>query len=237
MLIRFGYIFRPMAAHAIFLTGGTGYIGSRLIPRLAARGHQVTAFVRPGSESKLPSGARALTGNPLSAEALRAALPGHDTWIQLIGTPHPGPHKAAQFQAVDARAVRAMAEILPGSPIRHAIYLSVAHPAPIMRPYIQVRSEGEARLRATGIACTFLRPWYVLGPGHRWPAILAPVYSLLERIPATRAGALRLGLVTLDQMLAALIQAVEADPPDPPATPRILDVRAIRAAGNGDPAR
>src|SRR5689334_6005800 len=115
-----------MPARAIFLTGGTGYIGTRLIPRLAARGHSVTAFVRPGSEAKLPSGARVLTGDPLSAGPLRSALAGHETWIQLIGTPHPGPHKGARFRAVDARAVRAMADALPGSPIRHALYLSVA---------------------------------------------------------------------------------------------------------------
>ncbi len=155
-------------------------------------------------------------------------MAGHDTWIQLIGTPHPGPHKAAQFRAIDARAVRAMAEALPGSGIRHAVYLSVAHPAPIMRAYIEVRSEGEALLEGTGAACTFLRPWYVLGPGHRWPLLLLPLYSLLERVPATRAGALRLGLVTLDQMLAALIRAAESEPP---AAPRIVDVPGIKAQG------
>jgi uncharacterized protein YbjT (DUF2867 family) len=37
----------------IFITGGTGYIGSRLIPLLVERGHEVVALVRPGSEHKL----------------------------------------------------------------------------------------------------------------------------------------------------------------------------------------
>jgi uncharacterized protein YbjT (DUF2867 family) len=217
-----------MAARAIFLTGGTGYIGSRLIPRLAARGHSITAFVRPGSEGKVPAGARILAGDPLAADSLRAALPGHDTWIQLIGTPHPGPHKTAQFRAVDARAVRAMAAALPGSAIRHALYLSVAQPAPIMKSYVAVRSEGEALLRASGAGCTFLRPWYVLGPGHRWPTLLIPFYALLERIPVARPAALRLGLVTLGQMLDSLIQAVEGGPP---ASPRILETTDIRASG------
>jgi uncharacterized protein YbjT (DUF2867 family) len=218
-----------MAGLSIFLTGGTGYMGTRLIPRLSARGHRVTACVRRGSEGKLPAGARALALDPLDAAALRPALPGHDAWVQLIGTPHPGPAKAAQFRSVDLRAVQAMAAALSAPPpsIRHAIYLSVAHPAPVMRAYVDVRIEGEALLRATGIPCTFLRPWYVLGPGHRWPYALLPVYKLLERIPSTRAGALRLGLVTLDQMLAALLGAVEGEPP---AEPRILDVPAIRAA-------
>jgi uncharacterized protein YbjT (DUF2867 family) len=218
-----------VAARAIFLTGGMGYIGSRLIPRLLGRGHTVTACVRRGSEGKVPAGARIATLDPFDAAALRAALPGHDTWVQLIGTPHPGPFKAKSFGAIDRRAVLAMADALPGSSIRHAVYLSVAHPAPIMQAYIRIRMEGETRLGASGVPCTFLRPWYVLGPGHRWPYALLPLYALCERLPWTRAGARRLGLVTLDQMLAALMSAVDAEPP---AVPRIVDVPAIRAAAS-----
>jgi hypothetical protein len=66
-----------------------------------------------------------------------------------------------------------------------------------------------------------------LGPGHRWPLALVPAYWLLERIPATRESARRLGLVTLAQMVAALVRAVEEGPP---VGPRVLDVAAIREA-------
>jgi uncharacterized protein YbjT (DUF2867 family) len=216
-----------MAERAVFLTGGTGYIGSRLIPRLLSHGHRITACVRPGSESKVPAGARALPLDPLNAAALRPALAGHDTWVQLIGTPRPAPWKAAQFRAAELRAAQAMAASLPGSDIRHAVYLSVAQPAPIMKAYLTVRQESESMLRITGTPCTFLRPWYVLGPGHRWPYALIPLYHLLERIPSTRQGALRLGLVTLDQMLTALIQAIESTPP---SQPDIIDVPTIRTS-------
>ncbi|MBC8647778.1 MAG: NmrA family NAD(P)-binding protein, partial [Thermoanaerobaculia bacterium] len=41
-----------MAAHHVFVTGGTGYIGRRLIPAVVAAGHVVTALVRPGSETR-----------------------------------------------------------------------------------------------------------------------------------------------------------------------------------------
>ena len=40
----------------IFITGGTGYMGSRLIPLLLARGYSVNALVRKGSENKPSSG-------------------------------------------------------------------------------------------------------------------------------------------------------------------------------------
>jgi len=93
-----------------------------------------------------------------------------------------------------------------------------------MKAYIRVRQECESILRESGLTCTILRPWYVLGPGHRWPVVLKPVYALLESVPSTRAGALRLGLVTLEQMVGALVWAVE----NPPAETRILDVPAIR---------
>ena len=73
---------------------------------------------------------------------------------------------------------------------------------------------------------TVLRPWYVLGPGHRWPYALLPFYKLAEWLPFTRDGAHRLGLVTLRQMVLALVEAVEKPAPGV----RIVGVPEIRAA-------
>jgi hypothetical protein len=64
----------------------------------------------------------------------------------------------------------------------------------------------------------------VLGPGHRWPYVLLPIYAVLSRLPSTREGARRLGLVTLEQMLRALVRAEE----EPPAGIREIDVPQIR---------
>jgi uncharacterized protein YbjT (DUF2867 family) len=93
-----------------------------------------------------------------------------------------------------------------------------------MRAYIAARAAAEAHLRASGLNATILRPWYVLGPGHRWPYLLKPLYWLAERLPRTRDGARRLGLVTIDQMVAALVYAVE----NPTSGIRVVDVLAIR---------
>ena len=95
-----------------------------------------------------------------------------------------------------------------------------------MKAYIEVRRQGETLLREKGLNATCLRPWYVLGPGHRWPYLLLPVYSVLGWIPATRAGAQRLGFVTLAQMARALAAAVDA----PAQGFRIVEVPDIRRA-------
>jgi uncharacterized protein YbjT (DUF2867 family) len=93
-----------------------------------------------------------------------------------------------------------------------------------MHAYIAVRRQGEALVRGTGIPATILRPWYVLGPGHRWPTLLLPLYALFERLPAARDTLRRLGLVTLEQMVAALTYAVE----HAPARLRICEVPEVR---------
>ena len=111
--------------------------------------------------------------------------------------------------------------------VQHFVYVSVAHSAPMMKAYIQVRSECEQAIRESGLNATILRPWYVLGSGHRWPYALLPVYRLMEALPATRQGALRLGLVTHEQMVRALLSAVE----NPCQGIRIVEVPQIRSAG------
>src|SRR5262245_42351482 len=213
-------------AHQVFITGGTGYIGRRLIPRLTARGHQVRALVRAASRRRLPPDTPAVDGDALEASGWSGAVAPADTLVHLVGTPHPSPAKAAEFARVDLPSIRAAAEAATAAGIRHLIYVSVAHPSPIMQAYIAVRMEGERLVRATGIPATIVRPFYVLGPGHWWPYALVPFYAVARAVPATRATAIRLGLVTLEDMLVALVHAVE----HPPDGVRILDVPDIRAA-------
>lgn len=218
------------ASRRILITGATGYLGRALVPLLLARGHRVRALVRPGSEAKLPSGAEAVRGSPLDASAVEAALASAetDTLVHLVGVPKPSPAKARQFREIDLRSVAATVTALAALPPErrpHLVYVSVAQPAPVMHAYIAVRAEAEAMMRARQLNATCLRPWYVLGPGHRWPLLLVPVYALLRCIPATRSSAERLGFVTLPQMIAALARAVE----NPVRGVRVVEVPAIRA--------
>ena len=52
-------------SRCVFIAGGTGYMGQKLIPRLLERGHAVRALVRPGSERKLPAGSGPVLGDAL----------------------------------------------------------------------------------------------------------------------------------------------------------------------------
>lgn len=213
--------------HDVFISGGTGYMGRAIIPVLAARGHRVRVLVRPGSERKLPLGCEPVLGSALDGATFRDALPPADTLVHLVGVAHPAPWKEHAFRAIDLTSLRASVLAAQGGSVKNFVYVSVAHPAPAMKAYIRVREECESILAAAAIPATILRPWYVLGPGHRWPVVLQPFYRLFERLPSTRESAMRLGLVTLAQMAAALVWAVE----NPPNETHILDVPAIRRLG------
>ncbi len=207
----------------VFVTGGTGYLGNVLIARLLARGDRVIALARPGSAHKLPAGAVSVLGNALDAASYAAQVPHGATFVHLIGVAHPSPAKAAQFESIDLASVVAALAAAQQAQASHFIYVSVAQPAPVMRAYQDVRARAEALIRASGIPATIVRPWYVLGPGHRWPYLFLPFYTLAEYIPAWRESARRLRCVTLAQMVATLAQVTQ----HPGHTTRIIEVQEI----------
>ncbi len=210
----------------VFITGGTGYMGRRLIPLLQRRGHQITAVAREGSEGKLPTGCEVVVADVLDRTAWQSHLRPFHTLVHLVGVAHPSPSKALEFVDIDLRSAREAIRAAQEVRVEQFVYVSVAQPAPAMKPYVAVRAACEAAIREAGLNATILRPWYVLGPGHWWPLALVPFYKLAEMLPPTSEGAKRLGLVSLSEMTAAMVIAVE----NPAAGVKIVDVPAIRAA-------
>jgi uncharacterized protein YbjT (DUF2867 family) len=209
----------------VFITGATGYMGTRLVRRLVEKGHRIIALVRKGSEQKVPPGAEIVIGNPFDAKTFQQYIPGGSVFVQLLGVAHPSPKKAKQFKEIDSKSLKASADAAVSAGINHFIYLSVAmEPVRFMQAYQEVRKEGEEYCLIKEFNCTFIRPWYVLGPGHWWPVLLLPAYGLAKLIPSLRKKASATGLVTIRQMIQVLVNAVE----DEPLPVRILEIKDIR---------
>ena len=147
-----------MAHRSVFITGGTSYLGRRLIPELLSRGHHVRALVRRGSEHKLPPRCALVIGDALDELSFASSVRPADTFVQLVGVPRPSPAKAREFRAVDLQSIRASVTAAVEAGINHFVYVSVAQPAPIMKAYIEVRAVGEKMIRDSGLRATILRP-------------------------------------------------------------------------------
>jgi uncharacterized protein YbjT (DUF2867 family) len=104
LLLKVKSLPKSAESRRVFITGGTGYIGSSLIPILIERGHRVRVLVRPGSKAKLPAACEVVSGNALDANTYRQLIRPSDTFIHLVGVPHPSPAKAAEFRAVDVES-------------------------------------------------------------------------------------------------------------------------------------
>lgn len=70
----------------VFMTGGTGFVGTTLARELTQKGHSVTVLMRTGESARnLPPGARALQGDPTVRGAWQEEVPGHEVFINLAG--------------------------------------------------------------------------------------------------------------------------------------------------------
>jgi uncharacterized protein YbjT (DUF2867 family) len=208
----------------VFVAGGTGYVGRRLIPKLIERGCRVRALARAPALKNLTTGCEAIIGNALDNRTFVDKISPAHTFVHLVGVSHPNPSKVQLFREIDLVSVQQAVAAATRAGVRHFVYVSVAQPAPVMKAYVEVRAECEAIIRASGMNATILRPWYILGPGHWWPYLVLPAYKVLEILPATSETARRLGLVRLSQMVSALTAAVI----EPANDLRIWDVQKIR---------
>lgn len=99
----------------IFLTGATGFIGSRIVPELLAAGHDVLGLTRSeaGAASLVAAGAEAHLGTLEDLDSIRAGAAGADAVIHTAFD-----HDFSNFVAnceKDRRVIAALGEVLTGS--------------------------------------------------------------------------------------------------------------------------
>jgi putative NADH-flavin reductase len=92
--------------------GASGGCGSHLVRQAAARGHHVTAVVRPESSYQPPNGVMSTRGNVLHAGFVAAAIDGHDAVASCLGMRYA--HPWARRQSPDDFISRATTNIVSG---------------------------------------------------------------------------------------------------------------------------
>ncbi|MEC3979499.1 DUF2867 domain-containing protein [Amycolatopsis sp. H20-H5] len=111
----------------VLVLGATGYIGTRLVPRLVSAGYDVRCLVRTPAKVRLPSGCaevEIVTGDVLDPAAVRDALREVDVVYHLV-------HSLAErdFQELDATAASLVTEAAAAAGARRIVYLGGLRPA------------------------------------------------------------------------------------------------------------
>lgn len=148
-----------MAGKNVLVVGATGVLGGLVVRELLAKGHRVRAFVRPHTDAKaLESlGVGLARGDLKHPETLPAALAGVDVVVSTANSASRGGDDTPE--SVDLRGNASLVAAAAKAGVAQFVFVSAygASPAsPI--PFIRAKAETEARLKASGMPYTILRP-------------------------------------------------------------------------------
>jgi uncharacterized protein YbjT (DUF2867 family) len=157
-----------MTDKPILVTGATGYVGGRLVPRLLDAGRRVRAVGR--SLDKLAArpfafhpGVELAAADLLDLDSARAALRGCDTAYYLVHSMHPGKR---DFAAADRHAALIMARAAREEGLSRIIYLGgLGEDREDLSPHLKSRHEVALILSHGGVPLTHLRAAMILGSG------------------------------------------------------------------------
>jgi uncharacterized protein YbjT (DUF2867 family) len=163
----------------VLLTGGTGYIGGRLLPRLERRGVRLRCLARR-PENLRPRAANTtevVRGDVLDPESLPAAFEGVHTAYYLIhsmGT-------ARDFEREDRQAAANFAAAAKQAKVRRIIYLGgLGKPEHGLSSHLRSRQETGQVLRASGVQVIEFRASIIIGSGS---LSFELIRALVERLP------------------------------------------------------
>jgi dihydroflavonol-4-reductase len=206
----------------VFLTGGTGFVGSHTAERFLADGWRVKALVRdPARPGRLPTGAEPVQGDLLARDQYRPAMRGCDSVVHVAGAV-----KALDlegFRAVNSRGVEAVAltaaEACPGA--RFVLVSSQAAAGPAREGRVVTEADeprpvswyGLSKLEGeNAVARLFPGPWCVIrpavvyGPGD--PGLLEMFRVVQKGIaPILAGGRRRLQLIAVQDLARMLVAA------------------------------
>ncbi len=169
-----------MSSPLILLTGATGYIGGRLVPRLLELGYRVRCLVRdPSRLEGRPWRAHVeiVTGDVLKSDGLDAAMAGVSAAYYLVHSMAAG----ANFHARDVTAAENFGAAARRSGVERIIYLGgLAEASPGLSEHLKSRQHTGDTLRASGVPVTEFRAGVIVGSGS---LSFEMIRYLTERLP------------------------------------------------------
>lgn len=182
-------------AETILVTGATGYIGGRLIPRLIKEGRRVRVLVRNRAKAlSRPWADRVeiVAGDILCPDDLSQAVEGVGFAYYFIHSMT----KGANFHDLDIKAARAFGQATSEAGVKRIIYLGgLGDPQANLSPHLRSRQETGIALGESGVPVTEFRAAVVVGSGsisfeivrylaERLPIMICPtwVYSRIQPI-------------------------------------------------------
>jgi dihydroflavonol-4-reductase len=191
-----------------FVTGGTGFIGSRVVDRLLADGHEVTVLTRSrANATHLPETVRVVEGEITDKEAMREAMDGADGVFHIAAWFYVGPGRRERVRAerINVEGTRVVLELVDELAIPKAVYTSTIGVYPpttaiideSVRPScpaasVYVRTKWQAHYEVAqpmmdeGLPLVIVQPGIVYGPGDK------PTGSVREGFRAYLRGELPL---------------------------------------------
>lgn len=204
----------------ILLTGVTGYIGGKLLPRLLEAGYPVRVLVR--NPARLRGRAwldqvEVAQGDVLSPETLPAAMQGVDVAYYFVHSLYAG----QGFHDLDLQAARNFARAAQQAKVGRIIYLGgLGEPADELSPHLHSRQETGRALREAGVPVTEFRAAIIIGSGS---GSFEMIRYLVERIPpmvCPRWVFSKIQPITIDEVLDYL----ESAPEVPASAGQIIEI-------------
>lgn len=198
----------------ILVTGATGYVGGRLIPRLLEAGYSVRVLVRDPSRLQ---GRRWLDqvdvyqGDVLQPETLEAPLEGVDAAYYLIHSMMAG----TGFHQRDQQAARSFSAAAKKGGVRKIVYLGgLGDPEAQLSDHLRSRQETGVALQSGGVPVLEFRAGVVVGAGS---ASFEMIRYLTERVPimiSPRWVYTRTQPISIGNILDYLVAAIELEQKD-----------------------
>ena len=158
------------------VVGATGFVGRRLVDRLAEAGHEVVAFSRSASQESFPDGVEPFEGDLGDDDSLAGVCEGIDVAYYLIHS-----LTADDFAARDREYARRFRRHASAAGVDRVIYLSgISGDGADLSPHLDSRREVEALLADAEYDLTVLRAAVIIGAGSASFQIL---HDLTDRLP------------------------------------------------------